>query len=159
MLDNGYEWKEHCENSENQETQRAGEREVPGGVTPAQMLPATVPAGEAGGATAGERPRRKMRTVVCCLLAGAMLGAGILYGVVQIPGAAAQVNLSSRTVQQVSVTAIDGSAKLSTAENYASNVNSVVSINCSGAATNYFGQSVPYASSGSGFILTNDGSS
>ena len=33
----------------------------------------------------------------------------------------------------------------------------MVSINCSGAATNYFGQSVPYASSGSGFIITNDG--
>ena len=43
------------------------------------------------------------------------------------------------------------------AEVYAANVNSVVSINCSSATTNYFGQTVESASSGSGFIITSDG--
>ena len=51
---------------------------------------------------------------------------------------------------------VDGKTELTDAENYAANVNSVVSINCS-ATTNYFGQTVESASSGSGFILTQDG--
>ena len=43
------------------------------------------------------------------------------------------------------------------AEVYASTVNSVVSINCSAVSTNIFGQKVESASSGSGFVITQDG--
>ena len=45
---------------------------------------------------------------------------------------------------------------MSMAEVYASNVNSVVSINVS-ATTNYFGQTVQTAASGTGFFITEDG--
>ena len=55
-----------------------------------------------------------------------------------------------------SLKSVDGKTELTDAENYAANVNSVVSINCS-ATTNYFGQTVESASSGSGFLLTQDG--
>ena len=42
-------------------------------------------------------------------------------------------------------------------EVYASTVNSTVSINCSSQSTNIFGQTTQTASSGSGFIITEDG--
>ncbi|XOQ45100.1 MAG: PDZ domain-containing protein [Clostridium sp.] len=158
MLDNEYERNECFENSEDSVPVQDGKNTFSSSWE--SML--AVPAASSEGMTGGEITHRKfrlkgMKIAVCCTLAGIFLGAGILYGVGQIPGTAAQVNLSNRTVQQVSVKAVDSSTKMSTAEIYAADVNSVVSINCSGAATNYFGQSVPYASSGSGFIITNDG--
>ena len=52
---------------------------------------------------------------------------------------------------------VSGQTLMSPAEVYASTVNSVVSINCSSVSTNIFGQSVQSASSGSGFIITQDG--
>ena len=66
------------------------------------------------------------------------------------------VQQSNRTATTVNVKKVDGQTLMSPAEVYASTVNSVVSINCS-ATTNYFGQTVESASSGSGFILTQDG--
>ena len=158
MLDNNYERKGCFENSETSEPEKDEKRASSAHGEPMLAFPAVSPEGMA----AGEAPHRKsrlngMKIAICCTLVGVILGAGILYGIGQIPGTAAQVNLSNRTVQQVSVKTVDSSTKMSTAEIYAANVNSVVSINCSGATTNYFGQSVPYASSGSGFIITDDG--
>ena len=66
------------------------------------------------------------------------------------------VQVSDRTDSEVKQMKVDGKAEMSNAENYATNVNSVVSINV-GSQTNYFGQTVEQASSGSGFILTQDG--
>ena len=51
---------------------------------------------------------------------------------------------------------VDGKTQMSMSEVYASNVNSVVSINVS-ATTNYFGQQVETAASGTGFFITQDG--
>lgn len=51
---------------------------------------------------------------------------------------------------------VDGKTEMTNSENYAANVNSVVSINV-GTQTNFFGQTVEQASSGSGFVLTQDG--
>lgn len=158
MLGNDYKWNERFKNFKGTAPEQDGKnaslthwREIP-------AIPVVSSEGGIDGKVAQRKPGfKEMKIAMCYILAGAILGAGILYGAGKIPGTAAQVNLSSRTVQQVSVKAVDSSMKMSTAEVYAANVNSVVSINCSGATTNYFGQSVPYASSGSGFIITNDG--
>ena len=67
------------------------------------------------------------------------------------------VQQSNRTAATVNVKKVDGQTLMSPAEVYASTVNSVVSINCSAASTNIFGQQTESASSGSGFIYTADG--
>ncbi|MDD4431660.1 MAG: trypsin-like peptidase domain-containing protein, partial [Bacteroidales bacterium] len=99
---------------------------------------------------------RVIALALCCALLGGAAGAGTLYAVNRSSGTAT-INMSGRTVQQVSIKTINNTDELSDAEIYAATVNSVVSINCSGAATNFFGQTVTSASSGSGFVLTNDG--
>ena len=93
--------------------------------------------------------------VLCCALAGGAAG----YGGAMLARSSRSTTLqqSSRTVSQVSVKKVDGQTLMSAAEVYASTVNSVVSINCSAVSTNIFGQSVESASSGSGFIITQDG--
>lgn len=94
--------------------------------------------------------------VLCCALAGGAAGYG---GAMLARSSRSSTTLqqSSRTVSQVSVKKVDGQTLMSAAEVYASTVNSVVSINCSAVSTNIFGQSVESASSGSGFIITQDG--
>ena len=67
------------------------------------------------------------------------------------------VQQSGRSAVQVVVNRVDGQTLMSPAEVYAATVNSVVSINCSSTGTNVFGQRVESASSGSGFIITDDG--
>ena len=92
-----------------------------------------------------------------CAILGGAAGAGVTAAVKSHSGSGtATVNVSDRTASQVVLKSVDGKTELTEAENYAANVNSVVSINCS-ATTNYFGQRVESASSGSGFILTQDG--
>ena len=92
-----------------------------------------------------------------CAILGGAAGAGITAAVKSHSGSGtATVNVSDRTASQVVLKSVDGKTELTDAENYAANVNSVVSINCS-ATTNYFGQTVESASSGSGFVLTQDG--
>ena len=88
-----------------------------------------------------------------CALVGGFVGAGV--------SAAAKVNhtsiqVSDREVAQVQTLKVDGSKQMTMSEVYASNVNSVVSINVS-ATTNYFGQTVQTAASGTGFFITDDG--
>ena len=158
MLDNEYERNECFENPENPAPEQDEKNTSLANRTSVIAFPAVSSKDMTDGEVAQQKSRLKgMKIAVCCTLAGVFLGAGILYGTGQIFRTAAQINLSNRTVQQVSVKAVDSSKKMSTAEIYAADVNSVVSINCSGAAANFFGQSVPYASSGSGFIITNDG--
>ena len=90
-----------------------------------------------------------------CALLGGAAGAGVMWAAGS-DGNTAEVQVSKREPVEVKQVAVDGQTKMTDAENYAANVNSVVSINCS-ATTNYFGQTVENASSGSGFILTEDG--
>ncbi len=94
---------------------------------------------------------------VACAIAGGLVGGtlGSAAGNTFLrPNTTVQV--SDRTVNQVKEVSVDGKNAMTNAENYAANVNSVVSINV-GTQKNYFGQIVEQASSGSGFILTEDG--
>ena len=85
------------------------------------------------------------------------MGGGVVWGVSNSSGGTS-VNVSGRTVSQVSLKTVDGKTEMSDAEVYAANVNSVVSINVTGTSGyNFFGQPVQSASSGSGFVLTSDG--
>ena len=94
---------------------------------------------------------------LCCALLGGAVGGGIVWGVGNHSGETS-VNVSGRTVSQVSLKTVDGQTEMSDAEIYAANVNSVVSINVTGTSGyNFFGQPVQSASSGSGFVLTSDG--
>lgn len=94
---------------------------------------------------------------LCCALLGGTVGGGIVWGVGNHSGETS-VNVSGRTVSQVSLKTVDGQTEMSDAEIYAANVNSVVSINVTGTSGyNFFGQPVQSASSGSGFVLTSDG--
>ena len=68
----------------------------------------------------------------------------------------AAIQQSNRTAAAVEIKKVDGQKLMTPAEVYASTVNSVVSINSS-ATTNVFGQTVESASSGSGFVVTEDG--
>ena len=96
--------------------------------------------------------------VLACAVAGGLAGWG---------GAAIANSGSSSgrtTIQQsdrqpvtVQVKKVDGQTKMDPATVYASVVNSAVSINCSATSTNIFGQTTQSASSGSGFIITEDG--
>lgn len=64
---------------------------------------------------------------------------------------------SNREAVTVAVKKVDGQKLMTPAEVYAATVNSVVSINSTSRSTNFFGQSVPTASSGSGFVISADG--
>lgn len=68
-----------------------------------------------------------------------------------------QIAVSDRSTTNVTTVKVTGTEKLSFAEIYAANVDSCVSINVSSVGYNYFGQAVQSASSGSGFIITDDG--
>ena len=94
--------------------------------------------------------------LVCALVGGAV-GGGIVWAV---GGGRSEstINVSDRTATEVVVQTVDGVKEMTDAEVYAANVNSVVSINVTGTSgTNFFGQPVPTASAGSGFVLTTDG--
>ena len=67
------------------------------------------------------------------------------------------IQQSDRQPVTVQVKKVDGQTKMDPATVYASVVNSAVSINCSATSTNIFGQQTQTASSGSGFIITEDG--
>lgn len=93
-----------------------------------------------------------------CALLGGAAGAGISWGLNGGSGSSSEsINVSGRSASEVSLKTVDGKTQMTDAEVYAATVNSVVSINCSAATTNYFGQTVQEASSGSGFIITDDG--
>ena len=95
---------------------------------------------------------------LCCALLGGAVGGGVVWGVTRSGGSGTEMNVSSRPATQVALKQVDGKTAMTDAEVYASNVNSVVSINVTGTSgTNFFGQPVQTASAGSGFVLTKDG--
>ena len=89
-----------------------------------------------------------------CALVGGFVGAGVSSATTKVNKTSIQI--SDREVAQVQALKVDGSKQMTMSEVYASNVNSVVSINVS-ATTNYFGQQVETAASGTGFFITEDG--
>ena len=89
-----------------------------------------------------------------CALVGGLVGAGASSAAAKVNHTSVQV--SDREVAQVQTVKVDGKTQMTMPEVYASNVNSVVSINVS-ATTNYFGQTVQTAASGTGFFITEDG--
>ena len=95
--------------------------------------------------------------LACALVGGgAGFGGAALARSVGVGGGTA-IHQSDRTVQEVTVKKVTGQTLMTPAEVYASTVGSVVSINCSAVSTNIFGQRVESASSGSGFVITQDG--
>ena len=96
--------------------------------------------------------------VTALLLACAVVGGAAGYGGAALSSSGkTTIRQSDRTASEITVKQVSGQTLMSPAEVYASTVNSVVSINCSSVSTNIFGQSVQSASSGSGFIITQDG--
>ena len=96
--------------------------------------------------------------ILACAVAGGLAG----WGGAAIADSGS--NSGKTTIQQsdrqpvtVQVKKVDGQTKMDPATVYASVVNSAVSINCSATSTNIFGQQTQTASSGSGFIITEDG--
>ena len=99
--------------------------------------------------------------VTALVLACAVVGGAAGYGGAALAkdgsGSGTAIKESDRTVTAVEVKKVDGKTKMQPAEVYASTVNSTVSINCSSQSTNIFGQTTQSASSGSGFIISEDG--
>ena len=99
--------------------------------------------------------------VTALVLACAVVGGAAGYGGAALAkgshAGGTAINESDRTVTAVEVKKVDGKTKMQPAEVYASTVNSTVSINCSSQSTNIFGQTTQSASSGSGFIISQDG--
>ena len=95
--------------------------------------------------------------VLACAVAGGAAGyGGAALAGGSISGGKTTINESDRTATAVQIKKVDGKTKMQPAEVYASTVNSTVSINCS-TTTNVFGQTTQSASSGSGFIISEDG--
>ena len=106
--------------------------------------------------------RRTWVKVTALVLACAVVGGAAGYGGAalaggSISGGKTTINESDRTATAVQIKKVDGKTKMQPAEVYASTVNSTVSINCSSQSTNIFGQTTQSASSGSGFIISQDG--
>ena len=106
--------------------------------------------------------RRTWVKVTALVLACAVVGGAAGYGGAALAGGSTSggkttINESDRTATAVQIKKVDGQTKMQPAEVYASTVNSTVSINCSSQSTNIFGQTTQSASSGSGFIISEDG--
>ena len=100
---------------------------------------------------------RIVALILVCALLGGLCGFG---GAALYRSTAKQtvtLQQSKREVTAVAVKQVNGKNLMTPAEVYAATVNSVVSINSTSRSTNFFGQSVPVASSGTGFIVTEDG--
>ena len=96
--------------------------------------------------------------ILACAVAGGLAG----WGGAAIAGSGSSsgkttIQQSDRQPVTVQAKKVDGQTKMDPATVYASVVNSAVSINCSATSTNIFGQQTQTASSGSGFIITEDG--
>ena len=95
--------------------------------------------------------------ILACAVAGGLAGWG--GAAIANSGSSGKTTIqqSDRQPVTVQVKKVDGQTKMDPATVYASVVNSAVSINCSATSTNIFGQTTQSASSGSGFIITEDG--
>lgn len=107
-----------------------------------------------------EKKHGKLR-IVALILACALLGGLCGFGGAALYRSTVRQTVtlqqSKREATAVAVKQVNGKNLMTPAEVYAATVNSVVSINSTSRSTNFFGQSVPTASSGTGFILTADG--
>lgn len=95
--------------------------------------------------------------ILACAVAGGLAGWGGAAIAKSSGTEKAVLQQSDRQPVSVQVKKVDGQTKMEPAEVYASVVNSSVSINCSATSANIFGQQTQTASSGSGFIITEDG--
>ena len=105
---------------------------------------------------------------LCCALLGGAVGAAAAGGLLRnaatkmglLPpesGGEALIQVSSRAIPEITTVKVDGKTQMTMSQVYAATVGSTVSINTS-ITTNAFGQTVESAaSSGSGFIITQDG--
>ena len=95
--------------------------------------------------------------ILACAVAGGLAGWG--GAAIANSGSSGKTTIqqSDRQPVTVQVKKVDGQTKMDPATVYASVVNSAVSINCSATSTNIFGQQTQTASSGSGFIITEEG--
>ena len=113
-----------------------------------------------------ETPKKKRNLtnrIVALVLCGTLLVTGV-FGTLRYfdkrnnaTPSTTQISVSDRPKVDLSTVKVDSEKKLSFAEIYAANVDSCVSINVSSTSYNFFGQTVQSASSGSGFIITDDG--
>ena len=104
--------------------------------------------------------RRTWVKITALVLACAVVGGAAGYGGASLANSGsneAAIQESGRKPVTVQIKAVNGLTKMDPNEVYASTVNSTVSINCSATSTNVFGQTTQSASSGSGFIITQDG--
>ena len=106
----------------------------------------------------GEKKGLKITALLLAVLL--LAGAGGYFGTTlarKMPRGTAYVQQSNRGAVNVEVKKVNGQNLMTPAEVYAANVNSVVSINSTSTSKNVFGQTVPAASSGTGFIVTDNG--
>lgn len=122
-----------------------------------------------------EKPKKKkgngkkiVALALCCTLLGGVCGAGgTLLGLQLLqnkqsgglPGNISGILQGQRENSIIEIEKIDTSKLLTAAEVYAANVNSTVSVNCTGTTSSggYWGGQQSVASAGSGFILSQDG--
>ena len=124
-----------------------------------------LPTPEAGQSQAPKKQPRRGRAkrivagVLCAaVLIGGSFGAGwLIKGGILDKKAETSIMLSERERPEVSTVNVTGGEKLTYTEIYNANVDSCVSINASATRYNFFMQPVKTASSGSGFIITEDG--
>ena len=103
--------------------------------------------------------KRVTAGVLCgALLIGCSFGAGwLIKDHLADQKSETSIMLSERELPEVTTVNVTGSDKLTYTEIYNANVDSCVSINASSTGYNFFMQPVETASSGSGFIITEDG--
>lgn len=123
-----------------------------------------LPVPEAPQSTPPKKSNHRMtKRIVACVLCGALLiggsfGAGwFIKDHLLNQKDETSIMVSQRELPEVTQVNVNGSDKLTYTEIYNANVDSCVSINASSTSYNFFMQPVETASSGSGFIITEDG--
>lgn len=103
------------------------------------------------------RGARIIALVLCASLIITGVSGALRFFVRDNDTSTTQISVSDRPKVDLTTVKVNGEKKLSFSEIYAANVDSCVSINVSSTSYNFFGQAVQSASSGSGFIITDDG--
>lgn len=124
-----------------------------------EPIPTLEPAQEPIAKKSGHPLWTKVMAGVLCaaLLIGGSVGIGWYMRGGSADQAQTQIMVSDRERPEVTTVSVTGTQKLTYPEIYRANVDSCVSVNVSAVGYNYFMQPVQTASSGSGFIITDDG--